>query len=57
MMPSVMGQLDLRLGLQLTIAVTVNSTTKTKNIFFIVFLWSLKLIIAFVLFAKIIYEA
>lgn len=47
MIPSDMGQLDLRLGLQLLIiAVTANSITKIKNIFFIVLLWSFKLIIA-----------
>jgi len=57
MMPSVIGQLDLRLGLQLLIrTAAVTSTINTKNIFFIIFLWSLKLIIAFVLSAKIIYE-
>jgi hypothetical protein len=53
---SVIGQPDLRLGLQLLIiTVTIINKVNKKNIFFIVWLWSLKLIIAKLLSAKVIY--
>jgi len=42
-MPSVIGQADLRLGLQLLkIAVAEITSSKTKNTFFIIFLLILK---------------
>jgi hypothetical protein len=52
MIPSAIGQVPLRLEVQLlTMAVTVISTIAIKNNFFIVFFWSLNLILQ-IMFCK-----
>lgn len=58
MIPSFIGQPDLRLGAQLlTMAVMVTRRTKTKNILFIIILLKdKKLIIAKVSYINIIYQ-
>lgn len=58
MIPSLIGQPDLRLGAQLLImAVTVTRSTKTKNnLFIIILLRGKKLIIAKVSYINIIYQ-